>query len=400
MSSSPTDPCPDSVTLNRQAGGATAEPERGVLDVVASAGVLSLDARAVVIAVREGRDWTVRGYAGTGSESTAGSHLEGVDRLEPGAVTRVAVRQPVDGVLRLTPQLTGGQGAAAGEPWGWVALGRASDGRGVLVLVVEPGREPSAATLQECLHDLRGAAADALVAERARERTQLRAGLHEREEERSRWARELHDETLQQLGALQVLLTSARRAGRTDRGDAADPLLRAVDLATELVSAQITSLRHLITELRPAALDELGLRAPLQALAQRTEALTGLRVEVHISLRYADGEVTTRLLPDIELAVYRVVQEALTNASRHSGAARARVSVIERDNQVWVEISDDGNGLTHEIGSGFGIPGMRERAALAGGRLEVLPAQGSDPERRGNATVGTLIRLVVPATHR
>jgi signal transduction histidine kinase len=244
------------------------------------------------------------------------------------------------------------------------------------------------------------ASADGPESDPASHRHRLRAGLAEREEERKRWARELHDETLQQLGAVQVLLSSARQKVRSGRQTSEEALVSAVDTAIDLLAAQINGLRQLITELRPAALDELGLRAPLHALAQRTEALTGVKVDMRVSLRYADGQVSTRLLPDIEVAIYRVIQEALTNASRHSGASCVEVSVIERDGQVFAEVSDDGKGMSEAAGVGFGIVGMRERAALAGGHLEVLPGcmhRRSDSE---SSASGTLIRLVVPASHR
>ena len=228
-----------------------------------------------------------------------------------------------------------------------------------------------------------------LAAERSATFGTIRESLHEREEERRRWARELHDDTLQQLGALQVLLTSALAQARApDRG----PLADAVRLATELVATQIGNLRQLITELRPAALDDLGLTPPLQALARRTEQLSGIPVSLHVSLRYADGVMETRLVPDVELAIYRIVQEALTNIRRHSTASRATVTVVEHDDTVVAEISDDGQGFDVDRAAGFGLSGMRERAELAQGTLDVLPA---GPEGHG-----TTVRLVVPARHR
>lgn len=108
--------------------------------------------------------------------------------------------------------------------------------------------------------------------------------------------------------------------------------------------------------------------------------------------------MSTRLLPDVEVAVYRVVQEALTNASRHSAATRARISVVEDDREVVVEVADNGHGIDHPATApGFGITGMQERAMLAGGRLHLLPG---NPRAGLGGSPGTVIRLVVPATHR
>ncbi|HST67291.1 MAG TPA: sensor histidine kinase [Mycobacteriales bacterium] len=283
---------------------------------------------------------------------------------------------------------------------GTYAVARSADGVRVLLVLAGVDRpdEPLLGHLLEM-------AAAALAAQRSATSGTIRAGLREREEERRRWARELHDDTLQQLGALQVLLTSALSQTLSQALSPAPPqalspappqecgpLVDAVRLATELIATQIGNLRHLITELRPAALDDLGLSAPLQALARRTEQLSGVRVTVHVSLRYADGEVSTRLVPDVELAVYRVVQEALSNVRRHAGATRATVTVVEDDDSVVAEISDDGRGFDPDRAAGFGLSGMRERAELAHGRLDVLPVS--------SAGGGTTVRLVVPARHR
>jgi two-component system sensor histidine kinase DegS len=162
--------------------------------------------------------------------------------------------------------------------------------------------------------------------------------------------------------------------------------------ASDLIAAQITNLRQLIAELRPAALADLGLTPPLHALARRCEQLSGIPVTLHVSLRYADGVASSRLLPDVELAVYRVVQEALTNIRRHSTATRIVVTVIEDDDAVVAEISDNGQGFDADRASGFGLSGMVERAEIAQGTLDVLPT-GLDGR-------GTTIRLVVPARHR
>jgi signal transduction histidine kinase len=341
----------------------------GVLRALVGSGCRLLGADWACIAAGPPGRPTVRATAGDGP--AAGSTLTGTDPRPDGVP--VPVRLSGSGTERVvTPADPGESYAVAGS---------VDDVRVLLVLAgAGPPDERIARHLLET-------ASAALTAERSATFGTIRESLHEREEERRRWARELHDETLQQLGALQVLLTSA-----LSRGPDGGPLAEAVRLATELVATQIGNLRHLITELRPAALDDLGLTPPLQTLARRTEQLSGIPVTLHVSLRYADGVVSTRLVPDVELAVYRVVQEALTNIGRHSTATRAAVTVVEDDDSVVAEISDNGRGFDPARAAGFGLSGMRERAQLAHGVLEVTPAH---PDGRG-----TTVRLTVPARHR
>ena len=160
---------------------------------------------------------------------------------------------------------------------------------------------------------------------------------------------------------------------------------------------EIDGLRHLITELRPAALDDLGLAAALQALARRAQAIDGLEVQTEIDLG-PDPE-QQRLDAELESTIYRVVQEALTNVSRHAQATQATISVSERDGAVRASVTDDGQGLPEAdrlgprgdgLEGGFGMSGMRERAELVGGELELVPAPGK----------GTVMRLTVPLAGR
>ena len=239
-----------------------------------------------------------------------------------------------------------------------------------------------------------------LVAERSVEIERLRFGMQQREHERTRWAREIHDESIQGIGALRLQLANAR--------DVDDPeaLRAAVDAALEGLGHEIDGLRHLITELRPAALDDLGLAAALEALARRAQAIDGLDVTTEIDLEgelarpgSGNGHEPGRLDPELESTVYRIVQEALTNVSRHAEASSATVSVTTAQGALRVAVIDDGRGLpgASSLGprgdgleGGFGMSGMRERAELVGGELEFLPA----PEQ------GTLVRLTVPLTGR
>jgi signal transduction histidine kinase len=239
-----------------------------------------------------------------------------------------------------------------------------------------------------------------LAAERSVEIERLRYGMEAREHERTRWAREIHDESIQGIGALRLQLANARDI------DDKDKLSAAVADVLEGLGNEIDGLRHLITELRPAALDDLGLAAALQALARRAQAIDGLDVETVIDLgsepdAAPDGDPNTRRRLDAELesTVYRIVQEALTNVSRHAQATSAVVSVTVRDGVLRASVTDDGQGMpgAERLGprgdgleGGFGMSGMRERAELIGGELEFSPAPGR----------GTVVRLSVPLAGR
>ena len=165
---------------------------------------------------------------------------------------------------------------------------------------------------------------------------------------------------------------------------------------------EIDGLRHLITELRPAALDDLGLAAALEALARRAQAIDGLEVETQIELAHngdAGAAEARRLDPELESTIYRIVQEALTNVSRHAQATKAVVRVAESDGVLRASVTDDGKGLpgAERLGprgdgleGGFGMGGMRERAELIGGELEFAPAPGR----------GTIVQLSVPLDAR
>ncbi|HMD51227.1 MAG TPA: sensor histidine kinase, partial [Solirubrobacteraceae bacterium] len=211
----------------------------------------------------------------------------------------------------------------------------------------------------------------------------LRSSLAAADDERRRWARELHDETLQGLGGLRVLLSSAIRRNELPLAQ------RAMGEAVERIEQEIGNLRSIITELRPAALDELGLRAGIEALLDRHRERSGLEIESRLSLG-TPSELQERLDEGLETAVYRLVQEALTNVVKHAQATRVRVAVEESDGQILVEVQDDGVGYqAHSAGRGFGLAGMRERVSLVGGTLEIESGDG-----------GTLVCARLPASHR
>jgi signal transduction histidine kinase len=224
------------------------------------------------------------------------------------------------------------------------------------------------------------AAAAAIFTAESMEGEKLQHAIEAAEHERRRWARELHDETLQELGALSTALDSAARQPGEDE------LRAAVGRAVEHAERCIGEVQTLINELRPAALDELGLEAALEALADRAEAAGGPRVECVLELDPAAAPARGRPT-ELETTVYRVVQEALNNAIKHSGATRVEIRVSAREGPLQISVGDDGAGFdSRRAGRGFGLIGMRERAALVGGRLMVE----SEPGR------GTTVRAKFP----
>jgi two-component system, NarL family, sensor histidine kinase DevS len=188
----------------------------------------------------------------------------------------------------------------------------------------------------------------------------LRQSLMAAERERARWARELHDSVLQGMGSRRLLLSSALKSGDPER------LTEAVEEGLREVGRDIDDLRGLITELRPATLDQLGLVAALEDLAERVRHSAG--IELVTDLRIDAG----RLDAELETVVYRLVQEALTNIVKHARASRIDLQVQGGEDRLGALISDDGDGFDPVARhSGFGLTGMRERVELAGGELQI-----------------------------
>ena len=180
------------------------------------------------------------------------------------------------------------------------------------------------------------------------------------------------------------MLTAALRAG-------SDTLPAAVERAIELIETQVQELHGLITELRPAALDDLGLAPALETLYGRLRAAHGLDVAGTTELAFPSGVASSRLAPEIEGAIYRLVQEALTNTAKHANTYQAHARVLERDDEVSIEVWDEGSGFDPaEATPGFGLVGMRERVELEGGTLQIESYRGG----------GTRVFATLPARHR
>jgi signal transduction histidine kinase len=208
----------------------------------------------------------------------------------------------------------------------------------------------------------------------------LRRSLEASESERARWARELHDETLQAMAGLRVLLSGARRSGDPDR------IMAAKGDAIDLLEHGIADQRALITDLRPAALDELGTQAALETLIARVAQQSGLEIELEF-----ESDTLARHSTEIESTMYRLVQEGLTNVVKHARATRVDVRVIDTDETVEILLRDDGEGFDPTAGAaGFGLIGMRERVSLVHGTLDIESAAGS----------GTTLRARIPLRRR
>lgn len=199
------------------------------------------------------------------------------------------------------------------------------------------------------------------------------AALRAQEEERARVARDLHDEVNQSLTGLLLRLEAVR--------EGAPPELEPELAATKTLANQaMRELLSLARQLRPTALDDLGLAA---AIAGQVEQIAGPEVEAEL---VEQGDFSD-LDSDVQLVVYRVAQEALSNAARHSDAKRVAVALRRANRGVELEVSDDGRGFAFEESEhGLGIAGMRERALLIGAELTIESRPGQ----------GTTVRLRIP----
>jgi signal transduction histidine kinase len=195
-----------------------------------------------------------------------------------------------------------------------------------------------------------------------------------REEERRRLRRDLHDG----LGSALASLTLRVDVLRNTWPDLDDPDRDLVELRSA-IQATVSDVRRIVEGLRPAPLDELGLVGALEQLAMRTAVGDSAAINVVVgALPPLDAAV--------EVAVFRVVQEALTNVRRHSGAARVTVEATVSGDLLRVEIRDDGSGAVHARPGGVGLVSMRERATELGGTLDTESRPGH----------GNVIRLQLP----
>jgi signal transduction histidine kinase len=353
-----------------------------VLELIVKRGRALVNARSLVIMLREGEELVVHASAGhvdevrgariSIAESTSGQVLE---RRRPERITDVASR------LRIGPEQFG-----VSDPQTALLVPMVYRGNAVGILAAfDRGQESDVFTQddEQMLRTFAASAATAVALAQSVQADRLRSSLAAADAERRHWARELHDETLQGLGGLRVLLSSALRRGDPERAQ------QAMREAVEHIEREIENLRAIISELRPAALDELGLRTAIEALLDRHREQSGCVVESELTLP-SPGAGEARLDAEIESTVYRLVQEALTNVAKHSRAETVRVAVVESDGELLIEVRDDGAGFDPEnAGGGFGLAGMHERVGLAGGTLDISSGEH-----------GTVVRASLPTRAR
>jgi len=356
-----------SVDIARTVGGETDVAR--VLDLIVKRARALVDARALLVLLRRDDYLFVAASAGRIKadmrelkvpidDSVFGAAMEEqvAQRLERGSPpSKARLRERLEAEAALVVPMVF-RGRAVGT---LVALDREAGG-------VEFDQEDL-----RLLQSFASSAATAVATAQTVESDRLRQQVESAEKERERWARELHDETLQNLAAIRINLATALQS-TGERREAR--IESAAEEAMAQLEGQINELNRLINDLRPAALERLGLAGALQALAEESSARSGVEVKTTVEL---SGERSG----DEERIVYRLVQEALTNIVKHSGASLVEVSADEGDGAIRIVVRDDGDGFDPGVSTaGRGLTGMRERIELLGGEIEVSSEPGKGTE--------------------
>ncbi len=356
-----------SVDIARTVGGET-DVER-VLDLSVKRARALVDARALLVLLRRGDHLFVAAHAGRIEEdigdltipiedSVFGAAMEDQvsQRLERGSpMSQARLREKVGAETALVVPLLF-RGRAVGT---LVALDREAGG-------IEFDQEDL-----RLLQSFATSAATAVATAQTVESERLQQQVESAEKERERWARELHDDALQGLAAIRITLATALQGKGEDR---AERIEWAAEDTVARLEHQINELNRLINDLRPAALERLGLSGALEALAEESSARGEIDVETTIEVLDDPDREQERL-------IYRLVQEALTNVLKHAGASQVNVSAMESEGEIRISVRDDGAGFDGSATtSGRGLTGMRERIELLGGKIEVASEPGRGTE--------------------
>jgi signal transduction histidine kinase len=347
--------------------GAEVDLDR-VLELIVKRGRALVEARSIVILLLEGDELVLTAVAGHGRRPR--DVRIPVHASTSGEVMQRGQAERIDDVrtrLRIAPENFGVDDAKTALA---VPLAYRGEPLGVLLAFDHgPDATPFSDDDEQALKAFAASAATAVVTARSVRQQRLKDALAAAESERRRWAQELHDETLQALGGLRVLLSSARRANDLD------VFGRATDQAVEQIEQEITNLRAIITELRPAALDELGLAAALEALFERHRTINDLEITDALELP-TDETGAAQVGADAQATIYRVIQEALTNVAKHANARTAFVTVRVEGDSLIAEVTDNGRGFAVESPTGgFGLSGMRDRVLAGGGELKIKSSE-------------------------
>ena len=364
-----------------QALGGETELDR-MLALVAKRGRALVSARALVIEHLRDGELVVAAAAGELPDGLAGRTLELHDSVAGAALRSLRTQRLEEETNR--------------ERFARYGLGRhgLTAAGGLVVPLVFHGRGYGAMVAIDCLQDgprfnardqrlleaFATSAATAIATAHSVRDDRRSQRLAAAEQERARWARELHDETLQGMAALRLVLAAALRNAGGD-GALAGPVRDTI----AALERDIAALRSLINDLRPAALDQLGPQAAIETLAARNAGL-GLEVTLDVDL---NGSI--RHTPELETAIYRIIQEALTNARKHGDARHASVTVDDDGATIRIRVQDDGSGFDPAAPSdGFGLVSMRERAGLLDGTVQVDSTPGA----------GAVVSATFPARRR
>lgn len=327
-----------------------------------------VNARLVAIAL-PAPDGTLRMEAaeGEGAEDVHGLVLD-VEGSKTGRVFERGRSERVDSVLE-DPEIDQAAARAVGMRTAlYVPLIARGTAIGVLVASDKLGPDPRFSDDDLRLAETFAARAAIAVDLSGRvSRDALRRVVEAQEVERKRLARELHDETGQALTSILLGLRTVEEA------EGAEGRTRSVADLRELVVSTLHDVRRLAVELRPKALDDFGLVPALERLAETFSEQTGIALQLEAQL----GE--DRLPPEVETALYRIVQEALTNVVKHARAENVSILLTRKGQGVATVVEDDGRGFDPlgAVDRGLGLLGMRERIALLGGRLTVEASEGA-----------------------
>jgi signal transduction histidine kinase len=341
-----------------------------------------VDARLVLIALPEpgGRDLVIAAADGEGSDAygLVGMELE-VTGSKTGRVLQRGRSERVDSVLddpEIDQQAARRMGIHSALYVPLVVRTRA-----IGVVVAHDKLGPTQSFTDDDVRLAESLTARAAMAVDLSERVSrdaVRRVVEAQELERARLARELHDETGQALTSILLGLKSLEERVDTEQGRRAATELR------ELVVSTLQDVRRLAVELRPSALDDFGLVPALERLRDTVREQSGIDVDIQSRLK------VDRLPEELETALYRIVQEALTNVIKHAGATRVTIMLVQKGNAVSLIVQDDGAGFDPQDvrEGGLGLTGMRERVSLLGGRLSVESTEGA----------GTMLSAEVPVT--